>query len=106
MRTQLCLWCLMQKCLNLKNVSAVEARELMVSMFFTESPTNPFLRCVDIRLVSEIYKRGTFGGHNENFKFNETPSVEVQGMEASTSASASYTATAAVKEGGHNHHRQ
>ncbi|ESQ41506.1 hypothetical protein EUTSA_v10015332mg [Eutrema salsugineum] len=29
-----------------------------VSMFFTESPTNPFLRCVDIELVSEIY--GTF----------------------------------------------
>ncbi|KAG2245077.1 hypothetical protein Bca52824_093061 [Brassica carinata] len=25
-----------------------------VSMFFTESPTNPFLRCVDIELVSEI----------------------------------------------------
>ncbi|XP_010461152.1 PREDICTED: probable cystathionine gamma-synthase 2 isoform X2 [Camelina sativa] len=31
-----------------------------VSMFFTESPTNPFLRCVDIKLVSEIcHKRGT-----------------------------------------------
>ncbi|CAH2072693.1 unnamed protein product [Thlaspi arvense] len=31
-----------------------------VSMFFTESPTNPFLRCVDIELVSEIcHKRGT-----------------------------------------------
>lgn len=29
-------------------------------MFFTESPTNPFLRCVDIELVSEIcHKRGT-----------------------------------------------
>ncbi|XP_019097681.1 PREDICTED: cystathionine gamma-synthase 1, chloroplastic-like [Camelina sativa] len=31
-----------------------------ISMFFTESPTNPFLRCVDIELVSEIcHKRGT-----------------------------------------------
>ncbi|KAL1222161.1 Cystathionine gamma-synthase 1 [Cardamine amara subsp. amara] len=31
-----------------------------VSMYFTESPTNPFLRCVDIALVSEIcHKRGT-----------------------------------------------
>ncbi|CAN6864926.1 unnamed protein product [Brassica oleracea] len=31
-----------------------------VSMFFTESPTNPFLRCVDIKLVSEIcHKIGT-----------------------------------------------
>lgn len=31
-----------------------------VSLFFTESPTNPFLRCVDIKLVSEIcHKRGT-----------------------------------------------
>lgn len=75
-------------------------------MFFTESPTNSFLRCVDIKLVSEIYKKGTLGGHNENFNFKETPSVEVQGGEASTSASASYTATAAVKEGGHNHQRE
>ncbi|KAJ7974376.1 cystathionine gamma-synthase, chloroplastic-like [Quillaja saponaria] len=25
-----------------------------VSLFFTESPTNPFLRCVDIKLVSEL----------------------------------------------------
>ncbi|XP_020273447.1 LOW QUALITY PROTEIN: cystathionine gamma-synthase 1, chloroplastic-like [Asparagus officinalis] len=25
-----------------------------VSLFFTESPTNPFLRCIDIRLVSEL----------------------------------------------------
>ncbi|KAL0647857.1 hypothetical protein Bca4012_046148 [Brassica carinata] len=33
---------------------------ITVSMFFTESPTNPFLRCVDIKLVSEIcHKRGT-----------------------------------------------
>ncbi|CAN8299971.1 unnamed protein product [Cochlearia groenlandica] len=31
-----------------------------VSMFFTESPTNPYLRCVDIELVSRIcHKRGT-----------------------------------------------
>ncbi|KAL0735839.1 hypothetical protein Bca4012_012049 [Brassica carinata] len=31
-----------------------------VSMFFTESPTNPLLRCVDIKLISEIcHKRGT-----------------------------------------------
>ncbi|XP_027353512.1 cystathionine gamma-synthase 1, chloroplastic [Abrus precatorius] len=28
-----------------------------VSLFFTESPTNPFLRCVDIKLVSEICRR-------------------------------------------------
>lgn len=25
-----------------------------VSLFFTESPTNPFLRCVDIGLVSKL----------------------------------------------------
>ena len=25
-----------------------------VSLFFTESPTNPFLRCVDIELVSKL----------------------------------------------------
>ncbi|KAL2329939.1 hypothetical protein Fmac_017520 [Flemingia macrophylla] len=31
-----------------------------VSLFFTESPTNPFLRCVDIKLVSELcHKKGT-----------------------------------------------
>ncbi|KAK3212460.1 hypothetical protein Dsin_017166 [Dipteronia sinensis] len=30
-----------------------------VSLFFTESPTNPFLRCVDIKLVSDLcYKNG------------------------------------------------
>jgi len=29
-------------------------------LFFTESPTNPFLRCVDIKLVSKIcHRRGT-----------------------------------------------
>uniref|UniRef100_A0A2P2MJG4 Cystathionine gamma-synthase 1ic n=1 Tax=Rhizophora mucronata TaxID=61149 RepID=A0A2P2MJG4_RHIMU len=28
-----------------------------VSLFFTESPTNPFLRCVDIQLVSELCHR-------------------------------------------------
>ncbi|KAK7295391.1 hypothetical protein RJT34_18298 [Clitoria ternatea] len=28
-----------------------------VSLFFTESPTNPFLRCVDIKLVSELCRR-------------------------------------------------
>lgn len=29
-------------------------------MFFTESPTNPFLRCVDIELVSKIcHEKGT-----------------------------------------------
>lgn len=27
---------------------------LQVSLFFTESPTNPFLRCVDIELVSKM----------------------------------------------------
>ncbi|KAF5753655.1 putative cystathionine gamma-synthase [Helianthus annuus] len=39
-----------------------------VSLFFTESPTNPFLRCVDIELVSKlchargalVYIDGTF----------------------------------------------
>ncbi|KAK2655593.1 hypothetical protein Ddye_008645 [Dipteronia dyeriana] len=31
-----------------------------VSLFFTESPTNPFLRCVDIKLVSDLcHKNGT-----------------------------------------------
>lgn len=31
-----------------------------VSLFFTESPTNPFLRCVDIELVSKLcHERGT-----------------------------------------------
>lgn len=30
-----------------------------VTLFFTESPTNPFLRCVDIKLVSELcHKKG------------------------------------------------
>ncbi|KAH9614232.1 hypothetical protein KSS87_022589 [Heliosperma pusillum] len=30
-----------------------------VDLFFTESPTNPFLRCVDIKLVSELcHKKG------------------------------------------------
>lgn len=28
-----------------------------VTLFFTESPTNPFLRCVDIKLVSELCHR-------------------------------------------------
>ncbi|GLU01884.1 hypothetical protein SLE2022_191650 [Rubroshorea leprosula] len=28
-----------------------------VSLFFTESPTNPFLRCIDIELVSELCHR-------------------------------------------------
>lgn len=27
---------------------------IQVSLFFTESPTNPFLRCVDIELVSKL----------------------------------------------------
>ena len=32
---------------------------VQVSLFFTESPTNPFLRCVDIKLVSELcHKKG------------------------------------------------
>ncbi|KAK4783178.1 hypothetical protein SAY86_007552 [Trapa natans] len=31
--------------------------EHKVSLFFTESPTNPFLRCVDIKLVSELCHR-------------------------------------------------
>lgn len=30
---------------------------MQVSLFFTESPTNPFLRCVDIKLVSELCHR-------------------------------------------------
>ncbi|ESR44443.1 hypothetical protein CICLE_v10011434mg [Citrus x clementina] len=30
-----------------------------VSLFFTESPTNPFLRCVDVKLVSDLcHKKG------------------------------------------------
>nr|AGA60137.1 cystathionine gamma-synthase [Lens culinaris] len=37
--------------------SALEQNK--VSLFFTESPTNPFLRCVDIKLVSELcHKNG------------------------------------------------
>ncbi|XP_031396312.1 cystathionine gamma-synthase 1, chloroplastic [Punica granatum] len=37
--------------------SALE--EHKVSLFFTESPTNPFLRCVDIKLVSDLcHKKG------------------------------------------------
>lgn len=32
---------------------------MQVSLFYTESPTNPFLRCVDIKLVSELcHKKG------------------------------------------------
>lgn len=31
-----------------------------VSLFFTETPTNPFFRCVDIKLVSELcHSKGT-----------------------------------------------
>ncbi|KAI7985653.1 hypothetical protein LOK49_LG14G01057 [Camellia lanceoleosa] len=31
-----------------------------VTLFFTESPTNPFLRCVDIELVSKLcHSKGT-----------------------------------------------
>ncbi|CAH2055335.1 unnamed protein product [Thlaspi arvense] len=44
------------------DIAGLEAavNKYKVSMFFTESPTNPFLRCVDIELVSEIcHKRGT-----------------------------------------------
>lgn len=28
--------------------------ERNVSLFFSESPTNPYLRCVDVRLISEL----------------------------------------------------
>ncbi|KAF9663757.1 hypothetical protein SADUNF_Sadunf17G0085300 [Salix dunnii] len=35
--------------------SALEINK--VSLFFTESPTNPFMRCVDIELVSELCHR-------------------------------------------------
>ncbi|KAF3515162.1 hypothetical protein F2Q69_00002908, partial [Brassica cretica] len=44
------------------DIAGLEAavNKYQVSLFFTESPTNPFLRCVDIELVSEIcHKRGT-----------------------------------------------
>ncbi|CAH8385693.1 unnamed protein product [Eruca vesicaria subsp. sativa] len=44
------------------DIAGLEAavNNYQVSLFFTESPTNPFLRCVDIELVSEIcHKRGT-----------------------------------------------
>lgn len=30
---------------------------MQVTLFFTESPTNPFLRCVDIKLVTELCHR-------------------------------------------------
>ncbi|KAM2683086.1 hypothetical protein EV1_044740 [Malus domestica] len=43
------------------DVGALETAldEHKVSLFFTESPTNPFLRCVDIKLVSELcHKKG------------------------------------------------
>lgn len=33
---------------------------MQVTLFFTESPTNPFLRCVDIKLVSKLcHDKGT-----------------------------------------------
>nr|BAH57133.1 AT3G01120 [Arabidopsis thaliana] len=44
------------------DIAGLEAavNEFKVSLSFTESPTNPFLRCVDIELVSKIcHKRGT-----------------------------------------------
>ncbi|ESQ41508.1 hypothetical protein EUTSA_v10013649mg [Eutrema salsugineum] len=44
------------------NISGLETlvNNHKVSMLFTESPTNPYLKCVDIELVSEIcHKRGT-----------------------------------------------
>ncbi|KAL0013990.1 hypothetical protein SO802_001059 [Lithocarpus litseifolius] len=43
------------------DVGALESalNENNVSLFFTESPTNPFLRCVDVKLVSELcHKKG------------------------------------------------
>ncbi|XP_059450264.1 cystathionine gamma-synthase 1, chloroplastic [Corylus avellana] len=41
------------------DVGALEStlNENKVSLFFTESPTNPFLRCVDIKRVSELCHR-------------------------------------------------
>ncbi|XP_019427881.1 PREDICTED: cystathionine gamma-synthase 1, chloroplastic [Lupinus angustifolius] len=38
------------------DVDALEAalKQNNVSLFFTESPTNPFLRCVDIKVVSDL----------------------------------------------------
>ncbi|KAL0554985.1 hypothetical protein IC582_008916 [Cucumis melo] len=39
------------------NALEVALKENNVSLFFTESPTNPFLRCVDIKLVSEMCHR-------------------------------------------------
>ncbi|KAM5581362.1 hypothetical protein ABKV19_010534 [Rosa sericea] len=41
------------------DVGALETalNENKVSLFFTESPTNPFLRCVDIQLVSDLCHR-------------------------------------------------
>lgn len=35
----------------------VALKENKVSLFFTESPTNPFLRCIDIEFVSELCHR-------------------------------------------------
>ncbi|KAF5735554.1 putative cystathionine gamma-synthase [Tripterygium wilfordii] len=41
------------------DIGALESalNEDNVSLFFTESPTNPFLRCVDIKLVSDLCHR-------------------------------------------------
>ncbi|MBA0603934.1 hypothetical protein Gorai_000004, partial [Gossypium raimondii] len=43
----------LEAALNKNKVSGIESGSL-VSLFFTESPTNPFLRCVDIERVSKL----------------------------------------------------
>ncbi|MBA0577090.1 hypothetical protein Golob_024547 [Gossypium lobatum] len=43
----------LEAALNKNKVSGIESG-CLVSLFFTESPTNPFLRCVDIERVSKL----------------------------------------------------
>ena len=46
--------CMIQKIMG---ILTLYCTSLQVSLFFTESPTNPFLRCVDIKLVSDLCHR-------------------------------------------------
>ncbi|KAM3200014.1 hypothetical protein P3L10_032374 [Capsicum annuum] len=46
------------------DIGALESvlSQTKVTLFFTESPTNPFLRCVDIELVSKLcHEKGALG---------------------------------------------
>nr|VDD33692.1 unnamed protein product [Brassica oleracea] len=61
-RLTICYVCFQPTLIDASDIAGLQAivNNHEVSMFFTESPTNPFLRCVDIKLVSEIcHKRGT-----------------------------------------------